>query len=111
MGGSQKICQAVLHPVVLTKLKFAKLMRNRRVLFFIDNEASKFSLIKMESPSDASRKLVKLFYNIEAESPSYTWFSRVPTASNPADMPSRGKLDEVCRIFGAEVVDVSDCIF
>ena len=54
--GSQVICQAEIYPVVLAKLKWAKLMAGRRVLIFIDNEAAKFSLIKMESPSDASRR-------------------------------------------------------
>jgi hypothetical protein len=109
--GSQIICQAELYPVILAKLKWAKKMTNRRVLFFIDNEAAKFSMIKMESPSSASRKLLKLFYNVEAENASYLWFSRVPSFSNPADLPSRGQLDRVCDIFKAEKVDLSDCVF
>ena len=106
--GDQVICQAELYPIVLVKSNFCKLLSNRRCLYFIDNDAARFGLVKMSSVSTASVQLIHLFYNIEAENPSYPWFARVPSASNPADEPSRGKLEATVSRFNADIVKLED---
>ena len=106
--GEQLICQAELYPVVLVKSHYSVVLANRRVIYFIDNDPSRYGLIKMTSNSTASVKLIHLFYNLEAESPSYPWFARVPSASNPADEPSRGQISKTVARFNAQVEAMSD---
>ena len=40
------------------------------------------------------KQLVHLFYHFEVESPTYSWIERIPSASNPADGPSRDSPQE-----------------
>ena len=37
--------------------------------------------------------LATKFWDLEIRGQTYTWFERVPSPSNPADHPSRGKRD------------------
>ena len=105
--GSQIICQAELYPILLAKLVWNKQMSGRRVLFFIDNEPSRFALIKAESDSGTSRKIIKQFYMFESCEPSVMWFARVPSLSNPADLPSRGDVQLAARMFSAQITDLT----
>eukprot|EP00971_Amphidinium_carterae_P046396 913419-Amphidinium_carterae.1 len=43
------------------------------------------------------RRLAEVFYKGEATAPSYPWFARVPSFSNPADKLSRGKIEEAAQ--------------
>ena len=65
-GIEQVICQAELYPVVLSKHKWKTIFQNRRTIIFIDNDAARFGLIKMNSPSASSYKLIQLYYQMEA---------------------------------------------
>ena len=60
-------------------------------MHYIDNEAAKYGLIKGNSPTRDSAWLINEFWKQEADMESYSWFERVPSASNCADDPSRGK--------------------
>ncbi len=92
-GGVKKqiVGQAELVPCLAAKVAWRKRMRNRLVMYYIDNEAAKFSLIKGTSPTRDSAWLVNEFWKREAAQESYSWFERVPSASNCADDPSRGE--------------------
>ena len=61
-------------------------------MYYVDNEAAKFVLIKGNSPTRDSAWLVQHFWEKEANLECYSWFERVPSASNIADYPSRGVL-------------------
>ena len=104
--GEQIICQAELFPILLAKLAWSSIFRNRRVLIFVDNDPARFGMIKSESNSDMSNKIIKQYYKLESESPSVSWFARVPTESNPADLPSRGELVKAAKLFAADIVDL-----
>ena len=106
--GEQIISQAEIYPVVLSKIHFRETLGNRRVIIFLDNDSARFGLIKMNTPSSASLKLIHMYYNVESECPSYTWFSRVPSKSNPADWPSRGESNIVIESFGAKVLQFKE---
>ena len=60
-------------------------------MHYVDNEAAKYGLIKGSSPTKDSAWLINEFWKWEADQESFTWFERVPSASNCADDPSRGK--------------------
>ena len=41
-----------------------------------------------------------MFYLFEVENPSYSWIKRMPSASDPADEPSRDSLEEALDLLG-----------
>ena len=86
------IAQAELLPVVLVKWAEAARFQGRRIIYFVDNDGARHSLIKGWSSSQASNQIIEFFNKIEIAYQSMSWFSRVPSKSNPADEPSRGNL-------------------
>lgn len=102
--GEQLISQIELYALVATKWLFAERLCNRRTIFWVDNESARYSLIKGVSPSWTMQRLTRLFYDLDLRYPVHTWIERVPSSSNPADGPSRGRPQEALSIFG-----VSQC--
>ena len=100
--GVQVITQIELWPVVASLFMLSKLFEHRRVIFFIDNDAARESLIRAFSPSIASLSLIMIFYKQATELSIIPWFARVPSSSNPADLPSRGQALEACERFQAK---------
>jgi hypothetical protein len=98
--GEQLIGQIEIYPVVALRIKYAHLFANRRVLYFIDNDSARDALIRGSSKSIPSFALLSLFYEQEEIHPSFPWFCRVPSSSNPADAPSRGEVQKVVDLFG-----------
>ena len=58
---------------------------------FIDNESARSGLIKGSSRNKDSAELIEEFVNRDLEENAFFWFARVPSASNIADDPSRGR--------------------
>ena len=52
------------------------------------------------------RALVREFFSLEAESPSFPWIERVPNAPNPGDGPSRISVEEVMTLLGVDACSV-----
>ena len=52
------------------------------------------------------RALVREFFSFEADSPSFPWIEQVPSASNPADGPSRRAPEEVMALLGVDACSV-----
>ena len=65
-----------------------------QVVLFCDNDSVLASLIKLGSKNDFVCAIASLLADFEAGSRISLWFERVPSASNPADAPSR--LDANC---------------
>ncbi len=86
----QVVGQAELVPCLAAKRVWRRRLKGRLVMHYIDNEAAKYALIKGTSPTRDSAWLVNEFWKSEAHLGSYSWFERVPSASNCADDPSRG---------------------
>ena len=93
VGKEQTIGQAELLPAVLSRLIWRKKMMHRRIIFCLDNDSARACLIKGTSASSTSRILIGAMILAEVDFQSWTWYCRVPTASNPGDYPSRLKLD------------------
>ena len=90
IGGKQKVIhQAELLPALLSLCTWAARMRGRRIILFVDNDGARGSLIKGSSTSLPSAQIVGQFWSEAAASEMYIWVDRVPSASNPADGPSR----------------------
>ena len=98
--GDQLICQVELYVMVAVRWMFRDLLKERRSLWWVDNDATRFAIIKGLSSSPTMRILVREFYAFEIDSPSFTWVERVPSFSNVADGPSRGKPQEALSLLG-----------
>ena len=69
---------------------------------FIDDEAARYSLVKYSSPSPCMRAMIYGLSLLDAVHPFGAWHERVPSPSNPADLPSRGEIQKAIAMFGAE---------
>lgn len=58
------------------------------------------------SSSAASAALVQDFYDFESVCPTTSWFTRVPSFSNVADMPSRNQVSECATLYNAEILKI-----
>ena len=100
LAGEQIICQIEAYAVLLVRHHFKLQWKNRKAIFFVDNEAARFSLIKGSSPSPSMQFIAYHFHQIDCSSPLMVWIERVPSASNVADLPSRGKWQEAVDMVG-----------
>ena len=100
-GAKQIISQAELAAVVLVRDEIKRLLENRKVIFFVDNEAARYSLIKGVSGKSSMQVLTSSFHAVDLQTPCFHWIERVPSKSNPADLPTRGKTDELLKLTGA----------
>lgn len=98
--GEQIICQIELYAMVAIRWHFKHMLTNRRVIWWVDNEAARFSAIKCVSPRPTMCALVREFYAFEVDHPSFGWIERVPSFSNVADSPSRFAAHEACALLG-----------
>lgn len=101
LAGEQVICQIEAFAVLLTRYHYRNIWEGRKVLIFIDNEPSRHTLIKGSSPSISMLLIAQAFNEVDVNFPAACWFDRVPSASNIADLPSRGKQIEAAKMIGA----------
>jgi hypothetical protein len=80
---------------------------NRNIIFFIDNNAAKDSLVHGISSSQAMSVMIRDIRLSCAKLSLGAWFDRVPSPSNLADDPSRGQYEALIRA-GAKQVALVD---
>ena len=88
-GSEQVVGQAELLPVVLATLIWKKRLANRYVLWWLDNDAARQGLINGYSRSARRAQVIDDALMLMSFNSIYSWFGRVPSPCNPADMPSR----------------------
>ena len=76
--------------VLAVKFWNNKISRGLQV-WFGDNEAVRFSLIKGSAEGEVAQTLMRIHLEHEALNSSQAWFARVPTEANISDFPSRGE--------------------
>jgi hypothetical protein len=89
-GQKQVIGQAEIFPVLMSRYVWASRLEGRPNITFIDNMSAMDALIKGLSNHDASLSLVADTWAADSALQTASWYDRVPSASNPADAPSRG---------------------
>ena len=102
--GDQIICEVEMYAYLCVRWACRKSWASRCGICFIDNEACRLGLIKRSSPSTAMFLLLCAISIIDTETPFAAWMERVPSPSNPADLPSRQKAGELCKL-----MDARDC--
>ena len=92
--GDVVINQAELHAGPLVATSMPEILRQREVIWFIDNSAAETSMVKAGSPTATMCTLALVCTAALAGLGARTWFEHVPSADNPADPLSRkGKED------------------
>ena len=104
-ANGQTIGQAEIYPVVLAKATWSHYIRDRKVVYFVDNDSARYALIRKFSPSRPSSELLWEAAKADAALGSASWCARVPSPSNVADGPSRLKFEQVTSEFGAVLVE------
>ena len=66
-----------------------RILTSSKLLLFIDNEGARFSLIKGYSKAPAITSICSMVAQVLDECCIMPWYSRVPSPSNLADLPSR----------------------
>jgi len=110
-AGEQIISQIELVALVAIRWFFRWKLENRRLISWVDNEASRISAIKASSPSRSMRALTRVLADMEVLWVVYSWVERVCSFSNPGDLLSRNRLAEAKHRFQVTdggVIDVSD---
>ena len=107
-GSLQVIGQTELLPIVLVKYEYKQLFRHRRIIFFIDNDAARCSMVNGYSPSMESNRLIQFATATDQDVQCWCWYTRVPSTSNPADAPSRLELKPSKDNAWASVVPAPD---
>ena len=78
-----------------------------QTFYFVDNEAARFSLLKGTSGKESMQQLTASFHSVNLVFPSIAWVERIPSESNSADAPSRGRSREcvkaVSGIYSGEI--------
>ena len=98
LSGEQIISQAEAYVVLAVRYRYCDTLLNRPSLWFIDNEAARFSFIKGASPSLSMFLIVREVAQIDASQPTGAWYERVASPSNIADLPSRGDHMKACAL-------------
>ena len=106
MVGEHVICQIELYVMVLARWLFKDWFHNRRTIWWVDNDAARFCIIKGLSPSLSMKALIREFYAVDAQVPTYSWVERVPSLSNIADGPSRDDCNEALELLGLSTTTV-----
>ena len=104
VGQTQIIGQAELLPVLVAKIIWRRYLKNRRVIYFIDNDSARLALVRGYSPVLTSLTIIMRCAHQDSLSRSSSWYARVPTKSNIGDGPSRLDVALVKELYGARVV-------
>ena len=91
-GKLQCIGQAELVTPLLAAATWDSRLRHRRILVFCDNDSARAALVKCVSDSPSSTVILRALVQRELACPSWSFYCRVPSHSNPGDGPSRLRL-------------------
>ena len=83
-----------IHELELLPMSLAAYIWNARicysqVVWYVDNESSKMAMIRGSGETPYASRFIEAFVQTESNSQIKSWFSRVPSHSNPSDGASR----------------------
>ncbi|OLQ04798.1 hypothetical protein AK812_SmicGene12112 [Symbiodinium microadriaticum] len=105
-AGEQIICEVEAFAAALVLYGLRGSLRGRCIISFIDNDAARFGFVRRSSPSQCMFNIICIVTLLEAILETSLWYERVPSKSNPSDLPSRGALVEAAERFA--VLDKGD---
>ena len=102
-GQTQVIGQAELLPILVAKTIWENHIKNKKVMYFVDNDSARLAMIKGYSPVITSLRIIMACSYRDAMCRTVSWYARVPTKSNIADEPSRMRKVDLMKM-GAKIV-------
>ena len=87
------IYEVELVPLLVAMLLWGDLVNRSQIVFYIDNDAARSGLIKGAGATMMADAMIECFCSHESALNLKSWFSRVPSHSNPSDGPSRLQFD------------------
>ncbi|CAE7194532.1 SLC24A2 [Symbiodinium sp. CCMP2592] len=94
-GRKHIIGQVELYAVVLARILWSSYIDGERCIFFVDHSGVLSACINSNSIDASWRSLLLHLEAADEARPCLPWFHRVPSRSNIADPPSRGRWDEL----------------
>ena len=88
-GSANPIHELELLPVYLATYLWVPQIRASQVVWYIDNESARMAAIRGSGETKFASLFIDAFVETECNSQIKSWFSRVPSHSNPADGVSR----------------------
>ena len=96
---------------VLAYKLWAEFIADKKSFLYVDNEGTKFSLIRGKSDNSVVDAIAQVFAEIEVTTNTLCWISRVSSYSNLADDPSRGDPTILLNLGFTDVsTKASDCL-
>ncbi|CAE7035336.1 gpt [Symbiodinium sp. CCMP2592] len=106
----QIIAQAEAFAMVIARDYAASFAKGRRAFFFVNNESARYCMTRGSSPVRALLALAHALYGSECRDRLVTWIERVPSASNIADLPSRGECMAAAMMVGGRVINIDGIV-
>ena len=85
-------------PVLLAAELWGHLYHGAQVVYYIDNESARMAHIRGDGETSRAAQMISVFVGIESSCQHRVWFGRVPSYSNPADLPSRLDFSQVIQL-------------
>ena len=85
----QIILECEMLAMLVSLRLWSDIIRNAPTVFFIDSNAARDITISGSARSCIPGQLLEIFLRYEDMASVLSWFARVPSPSNPADLPSR----------------------
>ena len=104
----QLVTEAEMFAVLISFRLWFEFFVGKKVIIFVDSEPTMFSFIRGTANSEVCAEIVRQFFILQAKCQCFQWFARVPTKSNPADMPSRLMIHEAAVAYNATVVEIPE---
>ena len=89
------IYELELLPVLQAFRAWGKVLRQGQIVAYLDNESAKSALIRSCAATAIAEGITEAVRVLEESLQLRCWFSRVPSASNPADAPSRLRFEKI----------------
>eukprot|EP00971_Amphidinium_carterae_P342693 6482092-Amphidinium_carterae.1 len=93
-GRKQLVTEAELLPILLARRVWKERLQGAKLIVFVDSEPALFSCIKGCSRTPSCNDIVRAIAFEEGSAQTWSWYSRVPSAANPADQASRSAVLE-----------------
>ena len=97
-GVEQVIAQAELLPILLALLVWRARLSGIYVIWWVDNDRARQGLVNGYSRSLRNARLIDDTLLFMSTMCTYSWYARVPTECNVADLPSRLEWDKLLTV-------------
>ena len=104
-GKKQLVTEAELLPVLISRKLWMDRVSGSKIITFVDSNPAKFSLIRGTSESESCEDIIRAISILDAAEHVWVWYARVPSKSNPADLPSRLQFPSSIAGFQVEIFE------